>query len=134
VTNIYSSRIMVIGSNVATVQRVSRYCLEQGAEVLPYYGIPTDEEVTLFAPDVSVLCLPICENFRPQIGQPYIFWSEQSINISNIESETLLLPKLKSSFWRGLIDEGLPLVATPTELYSSLQAAYQVKSTLHEQL
>ena len=132
--NIDSSRIMVIGNNVATVQRVSRYCLEQGAEVLPYYGIPTDDEVILFAPDVSVLCLPIPENFRPQIGQPYILWSKQFINISNVEFEPLLLSKLKSSFSRGVVDEGLPLVATPTELYTCLQAAYELKSSLHEQL
>jgi hypothetical protein len=134
VTDIYLNRIMVIGSHVATVQRVSRYCLEQGAEVLPYYGIPTDEEVTLFAPDVSILCLPIPENFHRQIGQRYILWSEQSIDISKRESETLLLLKLKSSFWTGLIEEGLPWVATPPELHAHLQAAYQLKSTLHEQL
>jgi hypothetical protein len=115
------------------VQHVSRYCLEQCAEVLPYYGIPTDDEVILFAPDVSVLCLPIPENFRPQIGQPYILWSKQFINISNVEFEPLLLSKLKSSFSRGVVDEELPLVATtPTELYTCLQAAYKLKSSLHE--
>jgi hypothetical protein len=132
VTDIHLNRIMVIGNHVVTVQRVSRYCLEQGAVVLPYYGIPSDEDVTLFAPDVSVLCLPIPENFQRQIGQCYILWSEQSIDISKRESETLLLPKLKLSFCTGLIEEGLPWVATPTELHDHLQAAYQLKSTLHE--
>jgi hypothetical protein len=28
-------RVMVIGSNVTTVQRISRYCLEHGADVFP---------------------------------------------------------------------------------------------------
>lgn len=74
-------RIMVIGSNVTTVQCVSRYCLEQGAEVFPYYGTPTDDEVTLFTPHIFILCLPVPENFRQQINQPYILWSEQPMYI-----------------------------------------------------
>ncbi len=74
-------RIMVIGSNVTTVQCVSRYCLEQGAEVFPYYGTPTDDEVTLFIPHIFILCLPVPENFRQQINQPYILWSEQPMHI-----------------------------------------------------
>lgn len=89
-------RIMVIGSKITTVQRVSRHCLEQGADVFPYYGIPTNEEVSLFAPEIVVLCLPVTENFQRQIEQPYILWSEKSTN-------------------------GLPLVSTPTELQSRLQ-------------
>ena len=95
------SRIMVIGSNVTTVQRVSRYCLEQGAEVLPYYGIPTDEEIALFAPHVSVLCLPMPKDFQQQIGQPYIFWSEH------------------------LMNQGIPFVSNPTELHTRLQKVLQ---------
>ncbi|KAB8331756.1 hypothetical protein SD80_023515 [Scytonema tolypothrichoides VB-61278] len=83
---------MVIGSRVTTVQRVSSYCLKQGAEVFPYYGIPTDEELTLFAPDVLVLCLPIPENFLRQINHRYILWLEDPI------------------------DEKLPWVTTFTEL------------------
>ncbi|WP_235082928.1 hypothetical protein ACF3DV_13510 [Chlorogloeopsis fritschii PCC 9212] len=88
-------RIMVIGSNVRTVQRVSSYCLKKSLEVFPYYGIPNNEEVTLFAPHVFVLCLPILGDFR--IFQPYILWSEQPT------------------------DEDLSLVTTPTELYTRLQ-------------
>ncbi len=94
-------RIMVIGSNVTTVQRVSRYCLKHDAEVFPYYGIPTDEEVTLFAPHVLVLCLPICEDFQRQVLQPYILWSEQSM------------------------DGELPSVSTSIELYACLQEVLQ---------
>ncbi len=98
-------RIMVMGGNVTTVQRVSLYCLEQGAEVFPYYGIPTKEEVTLFAPEVWVLCLPVPEEFRHQICQPYILWSEQSIN------------------------DGLPLVATRTQLHARLQEVFHLNQT-----
>lgn len=93
-------RIMVIGSNVTTVQRVSSYCLKQSSEVLPYYGIPSNEEITLFAPEVLVLCLPIANDFCYQI-HPYILWSEQ------------------------FIDKELPSATTPTELYARLQEALQ---------
>ncbi|HEY9875801.1 MAG TPA: hypothetical protein V6D12_20385 [Candidatus Obscuribacterales bacterium] len=95
------NRIMIIGQDVPTVQRISRYCLQQGAEVFPYYGIPTLEEVTLFDPEVSVLCLPMPENFLRQLDQPYIIWSEKHIQMD------------------------LPLVGTRQELESSLQAALQ---------
>lgn len=74
-------RIMIIGSNVTTVQRVSHYCLEQGLEVFPYYGTPTEEEVALFTPQTVVLCLPVPEDFRRQIVQPYVLWSEQPVDI-----------------------------------------------------
>jgi len=87
-------RIMVIGSNVKTVQRVSSYCLKKNLEVFPYYGIPNKEEVALFSPHVFVLCLPIVEGFES--FQPYILWSEQ--------------PE----------DGGLSLVTTPMELYAHL--------------
>ncbi|BDA69544.1 hypothetical protein RIVM261_061530 [Rivularia sp. IAM M-261] len=74
-------RIMVIGSNVTTVQRVSSYCLKKNLEVFPYYGIPVVDDITLFAPHVVVLCLPIPEKFQLcQIHQRYIFWSEQKIS------------------------------------------------------
>ncbi len=73
-------RIMVIGSNVTTVQRVSSHCLKQNAEVFPYYCIPTLEEISLFAPHVLVLCLPIPEKFQHQLLQPCILWSEQLMN------------------------------------------------------
>jgi hypothetical protein len=95
------NRIMIIGQDVPTVQRISRYCLDRGAEVFPYYGIPTLEEVTLFDPEVSVLCLPMPENFLRQIDQPYIVWSEKHM------------------------DMDLPLVGTRQELEISLQAALQ---------
>ncbi|MCP6758408.1 MAG: hypothetical protein NHB32_06420 [Fischerella sp. CENA71] len=72
-------RIMVIGSNITTVQRVSSYCLKHNFEVFPYYGIPLVEEITLFAPHALVLCLPIPDDFLSQILQPYIFWSEQPL-------------------------------------------------------
>ncbi len=94
------NRIMVIGQDVATVQRVSRYCLEQGAEVFPYYGVPTFEEVTLFDPEVSVLCLPLPKSFMCIRDQPYILWSEQPVTIN------------------------LPLVSTKRELESRLQLAF----------
>lgn len=82
-------RVMVIGQDVATVQRVSRYCLEQGADVFPYYGIPNPEDVALFAPEVSVVCLPVSEDFLQQIAQPYILWSQQI----NQEFSLVSIPK-----------------------------------------
>ena len=90
-------RIMVVGSNVTTVQLISTYCLEQGVEVFPYYGIPTKDEVALFAPQTVVLCIPVPEDFQRQIVQPYILWSEQPVDI------------------------GKPLVCTRTELEARLQ-------------
>ncbi|MBA3920961.1 MAG: hypothetical protein H0X31_04305 [Nostocaceae cyanobacterium] len=92
---------MVIGSNVKSVQRVSSYCLKKNLEVFPYYGIPIIEDITLFAPHALVLCLPIAEDFQREIDQPYILWSEE------------------------IIDQGLPLVTTPTQLYVSLEKALQ---------
>lgn len=43
-----SQKIMIVGRKVTTVQCLSRYYLKQGIEILPYYGFPTLEEVTLF--------------------------------------------------------------------------------------
>lgn len=101
---------MVIGSNVTTVQRVSGYCLEQGAEVFPYYGIPKAEEVTLFAPEIWVICLPVPEDFLHHIRQPCILWSSQPMDV------------------------GLPLVYTRTELQASLHSeSFRLKSTLRAQ-
>ncbi len=94
---------MIVGKNVTTVQRVSRYCLKQGIEVLPYYGVPTAEEISLFSPDVLIVCLPVLENFFLQIDQPFILWSEPSINVklpvasSCIELKTLLQQTLQSA-------------------------------------
>jgi hypothetical protein len=93
------NRIMVIGQDVVTVQRVSRYCLEQGAEVFPYYGSPTLEEVTLFDPEVSILCLPLPQSFLCNLNQQYIVWSEQPLKLN------------------------LPSVSTKRELENSLQLA-----------
>jgi len=90
-------RIIVIGNNITTVQRVSSYCLKHNFEVFPFYGIPLVEEITLFAPHAFVLCLSIPDDFLSQILQPYIFWSEQPI------------------------ERKLPSVSTPTELYVHLQ-------------
>lgn len=91
---------MVIGSNVTTVQRVSRYCLEQGAEVFPYYGTPTAEEIALFDPEVLVLCLPIPEDVLHQLSRPCILWSEQLPN-------------------------GVPLVHNHLDLQARLQEVFQ---------
>lgn len=94
---------MIVGKNVTTVQRVSRYCLKQGIEVLPYYGVPTAEEISLFSPDVLIVCLPVLDNFFLQIDQPFILWSEPSINVklpvasSCIELKTLLQQTLQSA-------------------------------------
>jgi len=94
-------RVMVIGSNVTTVQRVSRYCLEHGADVFPYYGIPGAEEVALFNPQVSVFCLPVPENWLCQmVHQLCILWSEE--------------PRY-----------GFPLASTRTELEAHLQTVLQ---------
>lgn len=91
------NRVMVIGQDVLTVQLVSRYCLEQGAEVFPYYGVPTLEDVTLFDPEISILCLPLPKSFLCNINRQYIIWSEQPINLN------------------------LPSVSSKKELASSLQ-------------
>ena len=102
-------RIMVIGSNATAVQCVSRYCLKWGVEVLPYFSIPTEEEVTCFAPHVSVLCLPMPEDFQGQIGQPYVLWSEQPT------------------------DKGTSCAANSTELYDLLrEVLLPLKSTIRE--
>jgi hypothetical protein len=90
-------RIMVIGTKVTTVQRVSRYCLQKGLEVFPYYGIPINEEVTLFDPHVLVLCQPISEDLVSWIRRPSIFWSEQPIegNLRLVSSLTELSVRLQ---------------------------------------
>lgn len=93
------NRIMVVGQDVVTVQRVSRYCLERGADVFPYYGIPSRDEVALFDPEISILCLPLPEQFLCQVDHPYILWSEQLASLD------------------------LPLVSTRKELECSLQEA-----------
>lgn len=95
-------RVMVIGSKVNTVQRVSNHCLKKNLEVFPYYGVPLVEEINVFAPHVLVLCVPIPQDFQCPILQPWILWSEEAI------------------------DEETPLVSTPTELYVRLQEVLQI--------
>ncbi|BAY25010.1 hypothetical protein NIES2100_48090 [Calothrix sp. NIES-2100] len=95
-------RIMVIGTNVTTVQRVSRYCLKKGLEVFPYYGIPINDEVSLFDPHILVLCQPIPNELMSSIAQLCISWSEQTI------------------------DGYLTLVSSPTELSIPLQEVLQI--------
>jgi hypothetical protein len=73
---VHSNRIMVIGQDVAMVQRLSRYCLDQGADVFPYYGTPTAEDIALFRPEVSIVCLPVAEDMLTHLNHPYIFWAE----------------------------------------------------------
>jgi hypothetical protein len=71
---------MILGKLVATVQRVSRYCLEHVVEILPYYGVPSGEEIGLFQPDVLIICLPAPEDLYLQIDKPFILWSEREAN------------------------------------------------------
>lgn len=97
-------RVMVIGSHVNTVQRVSNHCLKKNLEVFPYYGVPLMEEINVFAPHVLVLCLPIPNDFQCQTSQPWILWSEQGM------------------------DEELALVSTTTELYARLQEVFQISN------
>ena len=70
---------MVVGEIVAVVQQVSRYCLNcliQRVDVLPFYGLPHSDEITLFDPHALVLCLPLAESFLVQIERPYVLWIE----------------------------------------------------------
>jgi hypothetical protein len=80
-------RVMVLGQDVVTVQRISRYCLRKGAEVLPYYELPTKDEIILFDPQVVILCTQLPEEFLDQIFYPCIIWAEQSVpdNLINLE-------------------------------------------------
>ena len=89
---------MIIGNNVNAVQRVSRYCLKHGTEVFPYYEIPKAEELTLFAPEVLILCYPVMATALLQHGRPCIVWSEQPISTN------------------------LPLASTATQLEAQLEA------------
>ena len=75
------SRVMILGRLVTTVQRVSRYCLKQMVEVLPYYGVPSAEEISLFDPDILIICLPAPEQLYLQTDKPFILWSELEANI-----------------------------------------------------
>lgn len=95
-------RVMVIGSNVNTVQRISNHCLKKNLEVFPYYGVPLIEEINVFAPHIFVLCAPVPQDFQCQTLQPHILWSEEAI------------------------DEEIPLVSTLTELYVRLQEVLQI--------
>ncbi|WP_013320579.1 hypothetical protein [Gloeothece verrucosa] len=70
------SPIMIIGNDVLIVQRLSRHCLQQGAEVLPYYGLPSSEEITLFAPKALVFSSSLPEEIFENLGLSVIWWSE----------------------------------------------------------
>jgi hypothetical protein len=72
------SRVLVVGEAVIVVQQVSRYCLSQGADVLPFYGLPDAAAVTLFDPHLLVLCLPLAESFIAQLDRPYLLLAEPS--------------------------------------------------------
>jgi hypothetical protein len=69
-------RIMIIGQNIPLVQRASFHFSKQGAEVLPYYGFPSVEEVELFNPDLIVLCSFVPQEFLKSLKRPYLIWSE----------------------------------------------------------
>ena len=88
--------IVVVGKNVATVQRVSRYCLGQDGEVFPYYGFPTAEELFWFNPKVLVVCLPLPEDsWYQQLNRPHILWSEQQMNeLAVVSTKDELIAKL----------------------------------------
>lgn len=100
-----SYKVMIIGKIVMTVQTVSRFCIQQGAEVFPYYGIPAVEEVALFEPDIFILCLPAPENLFLQIDRPFILWSEQftDIKLPVASNRTELVNLLQQTlFTRGI--------------------------------
>jgi hypothetical protein len=71
-------RIMVVGQDVATVQRVSRVYLAHGANVFPYYGLLNLADLELFDPHLLVLCLPVSDNFLLPTNRPYLVWRDQS--------------------------------------------------------
>jgi hypothetical protein len=95
-------RIMVIGSNVIIVQRISSYCLKKSLEVFPYYGIPKDEEITLFDPHLLLLCLPISQSFQKQILKPYILWSEQLVDTRVLVTTPIELDVLLEKIYKAL--------------------------------
>lgn len=66
-------RLMVIGTHVATVQQVSRYCLYWSAQVLPVYGLPAPEEIELFVPEAVIACTPLSGDLPIEV--PCILWS-----------------------------------------------------------
>ncbi len=70
------TRIAVVGENVATVQKISRFCLGLGLEVLPYYGVPDPEDLALFDPTVCIVCWPLTYLDLDRL-QSYWVWAEQ---------------------------------------------------------
>jgi hypothetical protein len=74
------SRIMVVGESVEVVQQVSRFCLTQGSDVLPFYGLPDEAAIALFDPHVVVLCLPLAASFLTQIDRPYLLWQQPELS------------------------------------------------------
>ncbi len=85
---------MIIGTHVATVQQVSRYCLSWSAEVLPVYGLPNLEEIELFAPEAVIACTPLgCESLP--VGVPCILWSQAGLE-QTVSSKGELYNSLRS--------------------------------------
>jgi hypothetical protein len=83
-------RIMVVGKDVATVQRVSRAYLAHGADVFPYYGLLNLADVELFDPHLLVLCLPLSDNFLLPTNRPYLVWSDHpAIAAPSLRSDLL---------------------------------------------
>ncbi|MES1025465.1 hypothetical protein ABN584_21440 [Gloeocapsa sp. BRSZ] len=91
VNNSRRKRIIVIGTSVVSVQQVSGYCLQWGAEVLPYYGIPNEEEICLFKPHIWVLCLPIPQNLHLPTDAVLIIWEEPSTVLQAISTRAELI-------------------------------------------
>lgn len=83
--------------NVATVQRVSSYCLEWGAEVLPYYGMPQEQEIELFDPQLWVICLPVAVNLKLPINAPILIWEEPPTVLQASSTRAELLANLEVS-------------------------------------
>ncbi|WP_146087199.1 hypothetical protein [Chroococcidiopsis sp. TS-821] len=88
-------RIMVVGTNITTVQEVSSYCLESQAEVLPYYGTPSKEEVDLFKPQIWVICLPIPQNLQLPTNAHLILWEEPPAVLQAVSNRAELLTCLE---------------------------------------
>ncbi|AGY60094.1 hypothetical protein [Gloeobacter kilaueensis] len=78
-------RILVIGNEVATVQKVSRFCLAWSADVLPMYGPLTAAAVEPFAPDLIVVCLPYPD--LPALEQPCLYWSEAGGSRADLDNQ-----------------------------------------------
>jgi hypothetical protein len=87
------SRVMVVGESVEVVQQVSRFCLTQGTDVLPFYGLPDEAAIALFDPHVVVLCLPLAASFLTQIDRPYLLWQQPELSdLTGLSNLTAVAP------------------------------------------